>query len=239
MAGQSDPWDRISAMPAQQLCDLARSEAVEVAAVMFSKLPVPKAAEVFGLMPPEIARQIAFAMSLTGGIESGALHRIGVALLQASEGLARPALEGEPVEKVGAILNFTTSGTRDQVLIGLDEDDAAFAAEVRKSIFTWANIPARIDPRDIPRIIREVDAQTLAKAMADPRPANQPVAEFILSSLSSRMADSLREESEGLGKVSEKDCEDAMAVVVGAIRRMEEAGDLFLIANDEAEEGAG
>ena len=71
-----------------------------------------------------------------------ALRRIGMALLQAADGLARPAMDGGPVERVGAILNFTPSGKRDEVLSGLDEDDADFAREVRKSIFTWAMAPS-------------------------------------------------------------------------------------------------
>lgn len=232
MSGQSDPWERISAIPARQLSELAMSEAVEIAAVMLSRLPVPKAAETFALMPAPLARQIAYAMSLTGGIEAPALRRIGVALLQAAEGLARPAIDGGPVERVGAILNFTPSGKREEVLTGLDEDDADFAREVRKSIFTWANIPKRIDPRDVPRVLREIEGATLARAIAGAKDANRPTADFILESLSARMADSLREEVEAITRVSESDTEEAMAEVVAAIRRMEDAGDLFLIAGE-------
>ena len=53
------------------------------------------------------------------------------------------------------------------------------------------------------------------------------------------MADSLRDEIEAAGRVSAKDCEDAMASIITTIRRMEETGELFLIAaeagNDEGE----
>ncbi|MDO5641574.1 MAG: FliG C-terminal domain-containing protein [Paracoccus sp. (in: a-proteobacteria)] len=236
MAGQSDPWDRIAALPARHICDLALAEAVEVAAVMFARLPVPKAAEAFALMAPGTARQIAYAMSLTGGIEAPALRRIGTALLLAAEGLARPAMDGGPVERVGAILNFTPSGKRDEVLEGLDQDDADFAREVRKSIFTWANVPKRIDPRDIPRILRQIDGAVLVKAMAGAKDANQPTAAFILSALPTRMAESLREEMGEITRLTSDEAETAMAAVVTAIRQMEAAGDLFLIAG-EAEDG--
>ncbi|MDO5605490.1 MAG: FliG C-terminal domain-containing protein [Paracoccus sp. (in: a-proteobacteria)] len=236
MSGDADPWDRIAAMPPQQLSQLALAEAVEIAAVMFAQLPVPKAAEAFGLMAPGRARAIAYAMSLTSGIEAGALKRIGIALLHAAEGLARPALDGGPVEKVGAILNFTAAGTRDEVLTGLDEDDADFAREVRRSIFTWANIPQRIDPRDIPRITREVDPLALQRAMAGARDGNLATVQFILSNLSTRMAESLREEVETLGRLSATEAEQAMADVIGTIRRMEEAGELFLIAGEAEDE---
>lgn len=236
--GAGDPWDRIAALSTPLLAELARTEAVEIAAVMFSKLPVPRAAEVFGLLDPALARQIAYAMSLTGMIEAGALRRIGQALIQAADAIPRSALDGKAVDKVGAILNFSTSATRETVLAGLESDDAGFADEVRKTIFTWANIPARIDPRDIARITREVENSVLVKAMAGAKGPNQPTVDFLLSGLSSRLADSMREEMEGLGKVSTRDAEEAMDQVVAAIRRMEAAGDLFMIAAEPDEDEA-
>ncbi|AGT07821.1 flagellar motor switch protein FliG [Paracoccus aminophilus] len=236
LSGASDPWQRIATLPANMLAELARTEACEIAAVMFQKLPVPRAAEVFGQLEPELARQIAYAMSLTGGIELPALRRIGLALVHAADLLPQPALEGGPVEKVGAILNFSLASTRDAVLAGLDDDDAQFAEHVRKAIFTWSNIPVRIDPRDIPRIIREIDGITLTRAMAGSGQKDQPTVEFILAALSTRLADTMREDITAMGKVSTKDTEEAMNTVVATIRRMEAAGDLFLIAGETDED---
>lgn len=235
LSGKSDPWERIASLPVTHLAALAQSEAVEMAAVMFARLPVPKAAETFGKLPPDHARQIAYAMSLTGSIEAPAMRRIGMALVQAAEALPRPVLDGGPVEKVGAILNFTPAATRDAVLEGLDRDDAGFADSVRKAIFTWANIPMRIDPRDVPRILRAVDQPVLVKAMAGARGMDAPTVPFLLGAISSRMADALREEVQAMARVSAADAEAAMAEVVAAIRAMEAAGDLFLIAGETEE----
>lgn len=233
--GTADPWERVAALPAPQLAILARTEAVEVAAVMFSRLPVARASEVFGLLDPAHARQVAYAMSLTGGIEAPALRRIGLALMRAIDALPQPAIETQPVETVGAILNLSPAVTRDTVLAGLDDDDAEFAGRVRKAIFTWANIPRRIDPRDIPRILREVEAATVTKAMAGATGDDAATVEFLLSGLSSRLGESMREEIEAAGKVSARDAEEAMTEVVAAIRRMEQAGELFLIVETEEE----
>ncbi len=234
--GAGDPWDRIAVMAPALLAELARTEAVEIAAVMFSKLPVPRAAEVFGLLDPGLARQIAYAMSLTGGIELEALQRIGKALIQAADAVPQPPLKGKAGEKVGAILNFSASSMRDSVLAGLDDDDAGFAGEVRKTIFTWAHIPHRVDARDIARITREVEGPMLLKALAGARGDARTTVDFILGGISSRLAESMREEMEALGKISTKDAEEAMDAVVAAIRRMEAAGDLFLIAPETEEE---
>ena len=230
--GTGDPWERIAMFTPHLLAELARTEAVEIAAVMFSKLPVPRAAEVFGLLDSQRSRQIAYAMSLTGMIEEKALHRIGRALIQAADAVPRPAIEGKAVDKVGAILNGSPATTRDDVLAGLDDDDADFANEVRKTIFTWANIPARIDPRDIPRITREVEGPIMFTAMAGAKGVNKPTVEFLLSGLPTRLAESIREEVEAITTVTATDAEAAMNNVVMTIRRMEADGDLFLIAQD-------
>ena len=47
-----------------------------------------------------------------------------------------PRLPERRGEKVGAILNSSAPSMRDSVLEGLDQEDADFAGEVRKTIFT-------------------------------------------------------------------------------------------------------
>lgn len=239
LSGKSDPWARIASAPLHQLRELALEEAVEVAAILVSKLPVPKAAELFGSLPSDRARRIAYAISLTGGTEAPALRRIGMALVQALESLPQPVLDGAPVERVGAILNFTPSLTRDSVLDGLEQDDAEFAGQVRKAIFTWANIPQRIDPRDVVRMLREIDQTMLIRAMAAAKGADAETTSFILSNISQRMAETMREEIEAAGKISTKDADEAMGSVIASIRTMEEAGEIFLIAGEaDEDEGA-
>lgn len=63
--------------------------------------------------------------------------------------------------------------------------------------------------------------------------------EFLLAGLSSRMAETMREEIGTAGKVAAKDAEEAMNEVVAAIRRMEADGELFLIAPETDDDHAG
>ena len=127
--------------------------------------------------------------------------------------------------------------TRDDVLTGLDETDQGFADAVRKAIFTFGNIPARIAPRDIPRILREVEQAQLVTALAGAEAAGFAASrDFILENMSGRMADQLREEMENAGKVKPSDAEAAMSEVVAVIRQMEQSGDLLLVVEEEAED---
>ncbi|MDO5646576.1 FliG C-terminal domain-containing protein [Paracoccus sp. (in: a-proteobacteria)] len=228
IAGRGDPWQQIAALSPDVLRKLSVSESVEVVALMLTKLPVEKASQVFTELDRERARRVAQAMSLTGGVTPQALRRVGLVLLQSAEALPRPAIDTPAADRMGAILNFASADLRDDVLGALEDGDTVFADGVRKAIFIFAHIPARVEPRDLPRILREVDQPTLVRALAAPDPDDAATAEFILSNLSQRMADNLREEIADLGKPRTQDIEDAKNDIIAAIRRLQEAGDLTL-----------
>lgn len=228
-----DPWARLREMGADMLLPIMESESIEIAAVMLSKLDVAKSAELLGKLPGPRARQITYAVSKTGAVSPDAVERIGLSL--ASQLASRPisAFDNGPVERVGAILNSTTSMTRDDMLAGLDESDEGFANAVRKAIFTFANIPARIAPRDIPRIMRDIDQGDLVTALAGaPAMGMEASVTFVLENMSGRMADQLREEVTEAGTPKQADTDAAMSSIVSAIRALEAAGELMLVNED-------
>ncbi len=230
---QGDPWPRLCEMGAQKLLPVLQSESTEVAAVLLSKLSVPRAAELLGLLPGPQARKITYAVSQTGAVTPAAVDRIGLSLAAQLDAEPIRAFDNDPVQRVGAILNSTTSVTRDDVLEGLEQTDQGFADLVRKAIFTFANIPQRIAPRDIARIVREIDQKQLVVALAGAGQNNlQPSADFILENMSGRMADQLREEMAELGTPKPADVEGAMSQIVSRIREMEANGDLLLVEEE-------
>ena len=232
-----DPWKRLVELGVDRLLPVLEEESIEVAAVMLSKLPVALSAELLGKLPGPQARRITYAVSLTGGVTPDAVDRIGLSLASQLDNVPATAFDADPVERVGAILNSSTTITRDDVLTGLDETDQGFAAAVRKAIFTFANIPARIAPRDIPRVLREINQARLVIALAGSEDAGYGEArDFILENMSARMADQLREEMEEIGKVKPADAEEAMAEIVTGIREMEARGDLLLVVEEEEED---
>lgn len=235
-----DPWERIKGLGVDQLLPIVENESTEVAAVMLVKIDVSKAAELLGRLPGEKARRITYAVSLTGAVTPNAVDRIGLSLAAQLDAQPERAFADGPVERVGAILNFSPAATRDDVLTGLDETDQVFADQVRKAIFTFSNIYQRLAPRDIPKVTREIDQAALITALAAASAQGGDMAksaEFVLENMSKRMAESLREEIESAGKVKTKDGEEAMTEVINAIREMEANGEILLVADDDEDEG--
>ncbi len=232
-SGKVDPWERITPLPADRLLPVLEDEAVEVGAVLLSKLPVSKAADLLGKLPGDKARRVAHAVSLTGNIDPDTVRRIGLSLANQLDAQPPKAFEAGPEERVGAILNVSSAAVRDALLDGLGAEDAAFAEKVRKAIFTFGHIPARVAPRDVPKVVRMVDQPVLIVALAGAVGPLAPVAEFILSNMSQRMAQSLREEMASKGKVRDKDAEAAHNAVVEAVRNLEAQGEIKLVIEDE------
>jgi flagellar motor switch protein FliG len=231
-----DPWERIIALPVDRLMPILQDEAAEVGAVMLSKLPVAKAADILGRLPGDRARRLAYAVSQTGAVDPETVRRIGAALLADLDNQPPRAFDIGPVERVGAILNVSPAVTREDVLQGLEAEDAGFAAEVRRAIFTFVHIPSRLAPRDAPKITRLVDQPVLVSALAaaQGKPGLDEAAEFLLANISQRLAQGLREEMATRGKVKEKEGEEAMAAIITAIRTLEASGEITLAQPEEA-----
>ncbi len=234
-----DPWAVIRAQELDAILPILTRESTEVSAVLLSKLPVAKAAELLHQLPGEQARRITYAITLTGNVRPETVDRIGLSLAAAF--LARPALafDANPVERLGAILNISPADTRDQVLTGLDEDDAEFSRKLRKAIFTFAHIPARLTAMDVPRITREIERPRLVQALTHARASGGDLAEtaeFLLGNLTRRMAEAIEEEMQEAARVKPKDGEAAMNDLVGAIRALEAAGDITLLTPEGGDE---
>lgn len=231
-----DPWMRIRALPVARILEFITSESTEVAAVLLSKLDTAMAAEILSKMPGPEARKITYAVSLTANVTPEAVDRIGLSLASQLDRDPVRAFKAEPVARVGAILNSSPAATRDALLSGLEEDDEAFAGEVRKAIFTFENIGDRVQANDVPAIMREVDVETLARALAAAKAKGlEEIVDFLLGNMSKRMAEGLRDEMNDVGDQKPKEAEAAMSAVVAVIRRQADAGTITLIANEDGE----
>ena len=230
----SDPWKRLVEFPPEKLLPLVEAESPEVGAVLMSKLSTEKAAAILGMLPGERARRIAYGVSITSSISPKSVRTIGRALLAQLDAIPRKAFEASPVDRVGAILNSSTSATRDAVLLGLEEEDIQFAERVRKAIFTFANIATRVDPRDVTKVTRVVDQEVLTKALKAAQGDNEASAKFLLANMSKRMAEQLEEEIKAMGELNAKAADEAMDAVVAGIRELVNEGTIsFLSEEDE------
>jgi flagellar motor switch protein FliG len=230
----TDPWMHLAAMAPERLRPVFDTESAEVCAILLSKLSVSKAAKLLSDLPPDRAELIAHAVALTHTVTMDTMIRIGEHLHAQIVAEPRSPFDGEPDQRVGAVLNETASAARDAVLSGLDARDADFARDVRKAIFTFEHIPKRIAATDVPRISTAVDGMTFTTALAAALQHAPEAVEYLLANMSKRMADQFREEAEAMDPPGTEEGEAAMQAVIAEVRNLEEQGVLRLRKADDA-----
>ncbi len=234
-----DPWAQIVSLETEELRPILETESIEVSAVVLSKLPVAKAAALLGMVPGEQARRITFAMNQTSGILPDAVARIGQALAMAHCMNPVPAFPAAADKRLGAILDSSGTITRESILLGLGEQDPAFAEQVRRAIFTFRDIRSRVEGRDVSTVLRGVDGATLVTALTVALAGgaeDAETAEFILSNMSQRLADQLREEIGERGRVRTSEGEVAMKAVIEAVKKAADRGDISFVRPEADEE---
>lgn len=234
--GRANPWERITSAASDELIALLAAEADEVAAVVLSKLPVARAAGLLGLMPGERARRIAFAMPLTESIAPSAVARIGAAMARQLDERPRPAFPATPGERFGAILNEAPAPMRESLLAELQERDKQFAEAVRRNIFTFGQLHERLQPRDVPKSLRDIGQDELVTALGaalqTPGSAEAASADFLLGNMSQRLASALRDEIETRGRIKAGEGEVAQNAVITNVRVLIDAGAITLVEID-------
>lgn len=234
----SDPWVLVLEMEPEDFLPIATAESPEIVAILLSKLPTEKAATLLGLLPGDQARRIAFAMSRTTDIRPDAIARIGAGLAKHYCGAAIPAFSESAEERIGSILNSSPAATRDQLLEGLLSEDPVFGEGVRKAIFTFEDISARLGAMEVPKVLRDINPADLTTALTAATAAGGALAtsaNHLLDNMSTRMAENLREEMSEAGTIKQADGEKAQTAVVTAIRAAADAGTVTLIV-EEGEE---
>jgi flagellar motor switch protein FliG len=215
----------IGEMEARQIFSLIKEEQPQTIALVLSHLENAKTAEVFTLFTPEMRDDV---IERLGTLESTPVEMIGKiarSLGKHFDTKTRPALHHSGgVRAVATLLNQLAKDVSKTLLTRLEERNAALGAEIRKKMFSFEEL-MRLQPNDLQRVMREVDTSGLATAM---KSASQALREKIYSALSKRAAEGLKEEIEMLGPVRLKDVEAAQEIIIAAVRRLEEEGQITL-----------
>jgi len=218
----------ISEMEGRQIFNLIKHEQPQTISFVLSYLDGAKAAEVFGLLGPELREEV---IERLGTIESTSLELVGKiarSLGKHFDTKVRPAFHRSGgVRAVADLLNQLEKEMSKNLLARLEERNAQLGAAIRKKLFSFEDL-GRLQPADLQRVLREVDSAGLAISM---KSASESLREKFYAAISKRAAESLREEIDMLGPVRLKDVEAAQDAIIQVVRRLEEEGQITLEAD--------
>ena len=129
------------------------------------------------------------------------------------------------IDYVADIMNNLDRASEKNIFDGLIERDQNLAEEIRKRMFVFEDI-VTMDDRSVQRFVRDCDTRDLVLSL---KVANNEVANKLFSNMSSRMAQSIKDDLEITSNVRLKDVEAAQQRIVDIIRGLEERNEIIIL----------
>ena len=135
------------------------------------------------------------------------------------------------IDYVADVMNNLDRTSEKNIFDGLSEADQELADEIRKKMFVFEDI-VTMDDRSVQRFVRDCDPRDLVLAL---KGSNQEVANKLFTNMSSRMAQSIKDDLEITTNVRIRDVEEAQQRIVGIIRSLEEKGEIIILKRGKAD----
>ena len=202
------------------------NEHPQVVALVLSLLETEQAVEVVNLLPEELRCDALLRVAKLDSIPAGALTELNEyiekQILTTGSTMTTTKLGGP--QWVATILNLLDPAIEGAVCDRLKELDAVLGAQIEDSMLVFDNL-LKVDNRSIQTLLRQVPSQTLLVAL---RGADAMLQQKILSNMSRRAADMLREDLEAMAPVRLSEIEAAQKEILLTLKRLAEAGELSL-----------
>lgn len=228
---RSGVGEEIRQMEGRQVLNLVKAEQPQTVAFILSCMDIPKAAELLKMLGPEMREEVIERLGGMEGTSPDSIQKVSKNLYRRFD---RRAMQQGVHQSGGAaacagILNAMDKESRKTLLVKLEERNAELGAAIRKIVFSFEDI-VRLSQADRQRVMREVDTADLVPALKSVKLA---VSEAVLSCMSKRAAESLREEIDMLPTPRAKDVDAAQDRIIAVIRRLEEAEEITLDTEEE------
>ena len=202
-------------------------------ALILSYLPPAFGAEVMAGLPQECQIAVVRRMASMGQTNPEVIREVELGLEKRMSSVINQSFEPVGgVESVAKMLNVSDRDT-ERVLLGkLESDDPDLVEQIRRLMFVFEDI-AKLDDKGIQAILKNVENMQCAYAL---KGASDDLKERLLSNMSQRAGDMLREEMETLGAVKLSAVEARQQEIVDIARRLEEEGKIEIHTVGEKEQ---
>jgi len=232
---ESRPFEFLSRAPPERTATLLRSESPQTVALVLSNLPTGLAAGVLARLPEPQQPDIALRIARMGETSAQVVKQVEEVVRQKLSVAGEQEFSASGGTKALAeILNHADRSTERNVLETLAESDQELAEEVRAMLFVFEDI-VKLEERAIQQVLREADQKDLVLAL---RGAPENVKELVLTNMSERGAEMLKEEMEIQPPQRKRDIDAAQSRIVAVVRRLEEAGAIVIAGDNEEESEA-
>ncbi len=212
-------------MDPQSVAELLRNEHPQIAAAILVHLEFDQAADVLKLFTERQRNEVMVRVATLDGIQPAALKDLNEVMskvLAGGDRSRKSSLGG--VKTAAEILNMLGTAVETSVLDFVREADNDLAQKIMDNMFTFDDVE-KIDDKGIQALMKEVQSESLVIALKGSTPA---LREKIFKNMSSRAAETLREDLESRGPVRLSEVEAEQKDMLKIVRRLVDEGQIVL-----------
>jgi flagellar motor switch protein FliG len=218
-------FDALQKADPQQLAKFIHNEHPQTIALVLSHLTPSQAAALLTSLPAGLRADVAQRMASLDQISPEIIHKIALVIGQKLKALGEFSRESYGgVRAVAEMMNRLDSASSREILDHIQTQDANLCETIRHLMFVFEDL-LLIDPLGLKEVLGKVDRKVLTVAL---KGTSEQLKNQILSCMSQRGAEMLKEDMEALGPIKIKEVEAAQQQIIAIVRQLEAEGVLSL-----------
>jgi flagellar motor switch protein FliG len=212
-------------MDSPSVAELIKNEHPQIIATVLVHLDRDQASEVLQHFTERLRNDALLRIATLDGIQPTGLRELNdvlTKLLSGTDNVKKTAMGG--IRTAAEILNFMPSTMESATIEGVKTFDPDLAQRIIDQMFTWENV-MDIDDRGIQVLLREVQSEALILAL---KGSSVDFREKIFKNMSSRAAETLREDLEAKGMVRVSEVEAQQKEILKIVKRLSEEGEIVI-----------
>lgn len=212
-------------MDATSVAELLRNEHPQIIAAILSHLDYDQTSQVLKSFPERGRNEVLIRIATLDGIQPTALkdlNEVMSQILAGGERMKKSSLGG--AKTAAEIINMMGSSVEASVLDYIREADSDLAQKIMDNMFTFDDVN-KLDDKGIQAVLKEVQSESLVVAL---KGASADLREKIFRNMSSRAAETLREDLETRGPVRLSEVEAEQKEMLKIVRRLVDEGQIVL-----------
>jgi flagellar motor switch protein FliG len=205
--------------------ELLRIEHPQIVAAILVHLDFDQAAEVLKTFTERQRNEVLVRVATLDGIQPSALKDLNEVMgrvLAGGERSRKTSLGG--VKAAAEMINLMGTSVETAVLDYIREADNDLAQKIMDNMFTFDDLE-KIDDKGIQALLKEVQSESLVIAL---KGATPEMREKVFKNMSTRAAETLREDLESRGPVRVSEVEAEQKEMLKVVRRLSDEGQIVL-----------
>lgn len=222
--------DALRWMDAKTIASLIEHEHPQIAALVLAHLDPPIAADVLQLLPQDSQPDIIYRVATLESVTQDALDELETILMRESARSSQSTATARGgASEAAKIMNNTRPGTDQRIMRTVAKVDKKLAEAIEDEMFIFDHL-MEVDDKNLGMLLQQVDSEVLVVAL---KGADERLRDKLFGCMSSRAADTIRDEMEERGPMRLVEVMDAQKEVLAVARRLADAGTIMLKGRGE------